>query len=773
MIENNNKEITLDIIKLLPKAELHRHLDGSIRISTLLELAKEQNVELPTYDQNELAKLIHKDENCSGLVNFLEAFQYTCSVLQHAYAITRVFYEMCEDAVADGVSYLEIRFSPVLHTSFGLSLSEVMEAVCDGMAIAELNLPIKARIIVCGLRHLDPSISKDLAEITWRYRHKGAIAFDLAGPEDGFSSKYHKEAFSIIRNKGINCTLHSGEDSNWTSVADSIHHCGAHRIGHGIAIQQNEELLNHVVNRRIPIECCITSNYQIKAIGNASEHPIRKYFDSGAIVSISCDNCTMSNITLSGEYKLAIDTFNFKVEEVIRLIDYSFAASFIDPPLKINIRRESFKKALKIFQTNGYDISGVIDNKFYYFEEIGLDVELEIQNNLANNFSLGKNVIRNYPQITLELLENLPKSDLHCRFDGGVSIEQIWNEVQLLGIDKCEKSKQEFLKRLSSKHLACYANFKDFKEFKSLIQSSSHTPQTIRLSKEIINLLLQTPEQINRAFDDIIKVALKDKVQYLELMIRPNSHSRNGLTKEQVLALIIENKDKWEKCSSIKIGLVVFSSSTSDDPIETLDSARLAIANRSSGVIGFGIFGADPISPTESRHFSQTFSLLKENNFNLVQFAGKSDVESLISTIHCSGSTRLSGAFQSHKIPRLMSYLGNYSIPVEISLTEKLKSFTSDDLSFTTPIRHLLDGKCPVVICSFRSSLYPYSRSKMYYKIVKNAKLDFKQVIRLLKNPFAYNFQSHQQRIQLVQQFNKLSKEYLNSANINYSNIII
>ncbi|EGC36265.1 hypothetical protein DICPUDRAFT_54735 [Dictyostelium purpureum] len=771
-----NKPITIDILKQIPKAELHRHLDGSIRISSLIELAKEQKVELPSYDVEELSKYILKDKDCKSLDHFLEAFQYTCKVLQHAYAITRVFYEMCEDAINDGVTYLEVRFSPILHTLNGLSLSEVMEAVCDGLAMAELNLSIKARVIVCGLRHLDPSVTKDLAEIAWRYRHKGVVAFDLAGSENQFPSKYHKEAFSIIRNKGINCTLHSGEDSDWTSVSDSLHYCGAHRIGHGIAIQQNEELLNFVSDRRVPIECCITSNVQIKALPTPGHHPIRKYFDRGAVVSLACDNVTMSNVTLSGEYKLAIDTFDFSVEETLRLVSYSFSSSFIDPPIKQNICRESIKKAIKIFQINGYCMNDIVKNRNYYFEEFGLDVELEINNNNKleksttlnlpiTNFSLGKDISSYLSRpVTLDLLKNLPKSDLHTRFDGSVSIEQMWFEMKQMGIDQLDTDASKNFKRKFGLQIT------NIDQFRSIIQNPHHTPETIQLSKQIMNTLLQNTDQINRAFDDIIKVAISDNIQYMELLIRPNSHIKKGLGKEQVLQLIIDNKNKWEATGKIKIGIVVFSSSSSDDPIETLANAKLAIENKSNGVVGFGIFGKEPILPNEIKHFSKTFNLLKESYFNLVQF--NTNIESIISTLHEAGANRLSGAFLAHKIPRLMSYLGAYRIPVEISLTDKLKSFTND-LSFTTPIRHLLDNKVPVVICSFRSSLYKFTRSEMLYEIVKNGQLDIKHVIALLKNPFAHNFQSKESRSELVDKFNQLSKNYLDSINYDYKNIFI
>ncbi|KAF2073483.1 hypothetical protein CYY_005192 [Polysphondylium violaceum] len=755
--------LPLDILRKLPKAELHQHLDGSINVSTIIELAKEQNIELPSYDPEVLSTYVLKDKDCNGLVHFLEAFSITLKVMQKPYAITRVFYEVCENLVKDGVSYVEIRFSPILHVEQGLSLSEVMNAVCDGLALAEFKLPIKARIIVCGLRHLSPNVTKDLAEIAWRYRHKGVAGFDLAGPEDGFSSKYHKQAFDIVRDKALNCTIHSGEDSNYMSVFDSII-CGAHRIGHGIAVQQNQDLLNHMINRRIPIECCLTSNLQIKALKHYKDHPIRKYFDQNAIVTLCCDNPTMSNITLSGEFSVAIENFDFNIEEVLRLIDYSFASAFIEAPMKSTLRKEAVIKSIRIFKEHGYDLDPIVKNKNYYFHETGIDIihELSVIEKINSQFTLGKCLSPIHSPVTMEFLKAMPKADLQSRFDGSVSLSTCWNELQLIKDDK------DF-KKLFPINIDTFTSFDKFRE---TIQNPNHSTGSIALSKDIMNALLQNEGQLERGFDDIIKTAIDDNVKYIEIAFRPTSHTKINLTKEQVLNIIIEKKNEWENTGKIKIGLILFSSSVSDDPIECLSNAKVAIQNKSNGIVGFGIFGTETISPSEIKHFSQTFDLLKRHHFNLVQNSGTSDIGSLVSTIHQAGAARLSGAFQLHKYPRLMSYVGNYRIPVEISLTKKLKSFTKD-LSFTTPIRHLLDNNVPVIICSFRSSLYSFGRTEMLYEIVKNAQLDLEHVVRLFKNPFSFNFQNLQERTKLVNLFNETSIQVLQNHKITSQNLII
>jgi adenosine deaminase len=201
--------IPLDVLRKLPKAELHCHLDGSVRPQTIIDLAKEQGVALPTFDVNELRKLICVPLDCPSLEEYLRGFDITLLVLQKQYAIVRVFYEMCEDAVRDGVTYLEVRFSPILHTRHGMALSTVMEAVIEAQAAAELRLPIVVRIIVCGMRQMPSQVSLQLAQIAWRFK-PGVVGFDLAGPELGFSSKQHREAYELIRSKNLNCTLHAG-----------------------------------------------------------------------------------------------------------------------------------------------------------------------------------------------------------------------------------------------------------------------------------------------------------------------------------------------------------------------------------------------------------------------------------------------------------------------------------------------------------------------------------------------------------------------------------
>jgi len=230
----------------------------------------------------------------------------------------------------------------------GMSLSQVMEAICEGQIMAESRLPITVRIIVCGMRQLPSSVTRKLAEITWRYQNKGVVGFDLAGPENGFSSKEHKSAFEIIRNKNLNCTLHSGEAAGWMSILDSIQYCGAHRIGHGVQLISNSNLLQFVIDKRIPIECCVTSNVQTKAVASLEEHPIRRYFDAGVIVVPCTDNSSISETTLSAEYKLIQDRFAFSPVELVKLVEYGFSSMFLTGSMKNRLRFEALQQSVNV-----------------------------------------------------------------------------------------------------------------------------------------------------------------------------------------------------------------------------------------------------------------------------------------------------------------------------------------------------------------------------------------------------------------------------------------
>ncbi|HZO17718.1 MAG TPA: adenosine deaminase, partial [Gemmatimonadaceae bacterium] len=296
--------ITRELLRALPKAELHCHLDGSVRAETMLELAREYGQPMPVDDPDALREhMVVK--NAHNLEEYLERFTITLSVMQRAEAIERIASELAEDAARDGVRYLEVRYAPVLNTREGLSLDEVVEAAARGLARAEREHDITARIIVCGLRHLDPEVSITLAKLAVAHRQRGVVGFDLAGGERGHPARTHADAFAYARQHELAVTVHAGEGDGAESVRQAVHVCGADRLGHATRLIDDESLTRYVNDRRIALEVCLTSNVQTHASESLDAHPVRRYFDRGMNVVLNTDNRLMSGTTLTDEYLLA------------------------------------------------------------------------------------------------------------------------------------------------------------------------------------------------------------------------------------------------------------------------------------------------------------------------------------------------------------------------------------------------------------------------------------------------------------------------------------
>jgi adenosine deaminase len=317
------------IIRKMPKTDLHCHLDGSMRVDTVIDLAKKQNVDLPSFDPKELKKVLVPGINCKSLVEYLRPFDITLKVLQEAEALKRVAFEMAEDAAKENIWYLEVRYSPVLHTQKGMKLTEIVDAVRFGLREAEKKYHIKTGIIICGMRNINPETSLELAELTVAYKNQGVVAFDLAGVEESYPAKHHREAFYQILNNNINCTAHAGEAYGPQSVHQALHYCGAHRIGHGTRLKEDGDLLNYVNDHRIPLEVCLTSNIQTKAAPSFRKHPLKFYYDYGLRITINTDNRLISNTTMTKELHLAAKYANWNMEDLKTVIVAGFKSAFL------------------------------------------------------------------------------------------------------------------------------------------------------------------------------------------------------------------------------------------------------------------------------------------------------------------------------------------------------------------------------------------------------------------------------------------------------------
>ncbi len=312
----------------VPKAELHLHLDGSLRPSTIMELAADAGVSLPYADEESLYDYLHVQDG-RDLVDYLKRFDLTLSVMQTAESLERSARELCEDAAAENVRYLEIRYSPILHQQADLTLEEAVEAPLRGVRQAEDALDVQAGLIICGIRNLPPETSVRLAELAVAFKDRGVVAFDLAGGEAGNPAIEHAEAFRIARESNQNITIHAGEAAGAESIAEAVHQCGANRVGHGTHLYQDPALLTYVNDHRIPIEVCLTSNVQTRAADSFASHPVRRYFDDGLLVSLHTDNRLMSGTTMTEEYLRAAQHLGFTRAELARLILNGFGSAFL------------------------------------------------------------------------------------------------------------------------------------------------------------------------------------------------------------------------------------------------------------------------------------------------------------------------------------------------------------------------------------------------------------------------------------------------------------
>jgi adenosine deaminase len=321
--------VPIEIFRALPKTDLHVHLDGSLRPETVVDLAAQEGVDLGLADAAAVRKAVGAGSVFGSLVDYLKGFEITLSVLQTDVALERAAFELAEDAHAENVRYMEVRYSPMLHTRRGLKLTTVVEAVLAGLDRASETYGIKCNVILCGIRNISPERSYEMAELAVAYKNRGVVGFDLAGAEADNPAKDHLEAFNLIRANNISCTIHAGEAYGPESIAQAIHDCGAHRIGHGCRLRENGDLLHYVNDHRIPLECCPSSNVQTGAVRSLATHPLKLYFDLGLRVTINTDNRLITDTSVSKELWLAHTELGMPFPDMKKIIMAGFKSSFL------------------------------------------------------------------------------------------------------------------------------------------------------------------------------------------------------------------------------------------------------------------------------------------------------------------------------------------------------------------------------------------------------------------------------------------------------------
>jgi len=321
--------LPLAVFQQLPKTDLHVHLDGSLRLRSMLELAEQQGVKLPADNPEGLRRAMHCGENTGSLLEYLKAFDITLAVLQTEDALYRAAYELAEDAASENVRYMEVRYSPMLHLRKGLSLVAVVEAVLSGLRQAYHDHGIESNVIVCGIRNISPESSLEMARLAVAYKNRGVVGFDLAGAEYDHPAKHHREAFQLIRNNNINCTIHAGEAFGPESIAQALHVCGAHRIGHGCRLREDGDLLHYITDHRIPLEICPSSNVQTGAVASLATHPLKLYHDLGVRVTVNTDNRLITDTSVSKELWLCHSQMGLEPRDIARIILSGFKSAFL------------------------------------------------------------------------------------------------------------------------------------------------------------------------------------------------------------------------------------------------------------------------------------------------------------------------------------------------------------------------------------------------------------------------------------------------------------
>ncbi len=321
--------VTEALLRALPKTDLHCHLDGSLRLATILEEAEAQGVRLPADTPEGLARAIHMGETCGSLEHYLSAFDVTLAVLQTEEALRRAAHELALDCAAENVRYLEVRYSPVLHTRQGLKPTTIVEAVLEGLRQAKRETGIRSNVIICGIRHMDPDTSVRLAELAVAYKGKGVVGFDLAGAEEGNPPRHHRAALQLILDNNVNLTIHAGEAFGPESIAQAVHVCGAHRIGHGVRLRENGDLLNYVNDHRIPLELCPSSNVQTGSVTGFAAHPLKFYFDFGLRVTINTDNRLITHTSCTQELLIAHREMGFTLDDLCTVVVQGFKSAFL------------------------------------------------------------------------------------------------------------------------------------------------------------------------------------------------------------------------------------------------------------------------------------------------------------------------------------------------------------------------------------------------------------------------------------------------------------
>jgi adenosine deaminase len=324
-------------LRALPKVELHVHLDGSLRPETVRALARKLPRDRRFPRGFDPCEAVNPPER-GTLEDYLKTFEITTHLMQDATTLERAAYELCQDAAAENVMYIEIRFAPLLHTELGLKPRDVVSAVLSGLQRAESESAIRARLVLTALKQETTERSMEVAQLAAQFAGKGVVGFDLAGTERLHPPLLHRAAIEFAHAASVNLTLHAGEACCPEQIREAVD-LGADRIGHGVHLFEDAATEERVKELRIPLEICPTSNLQTSEfIDSYESHPVKRYLDLGIPVSLNTDNRLMSRVDLTHEYACIVDAFSLDPHAALRIVGDSIAAAFCEEGVKQELR---------------------------------------------------------------------------------------------------------------------------------------------------------------------------------------------------------------------------------------------------------------------------------------------------------------------------------------------------------------------------------------------------------------------------------------------------
>ncbi|RLC90153.1 MAG: adenosine deaminase [Chloroflexi bacterium] len=330
----------------LSKVDLHRHLEGSLRLQTLAEIAQEHGIDLPSYDIEYLRPFVTVTDDEPDFHRFLQKFQLLRRFYTTQAAIERVAYEAVADAAADNVKYLELRFNPVaLARAQGFSLDEVTTWVCAAVARAQRDFGVRTNLILQIGRDEDLDTASYIADVALAHRSEGVVGLDLAGDEARYPARCFAAVFQRVRQEGLGVTVHAGEVGGAENVREAVELLGAQRIGHGVRAIENSEVVQLLRDCGVTLEVCPTSNLQTGVVRRFWQHPLPDMLALNLRVTINTDDPSISDTTLTDEYLTVTLAMGVTLEQIKRTIVTAAESSF-QPPDERRRLAEWFRKEL-------------------------------------------------------------------------------------------------------------------------------------------------------------------------------------------------------------------------------------------------------------------------------------------------------------------------------------------------------------------------------------------------------------------------------------------